>query len=176
MKTIILPIILLLLLPAFTIHAEPIQRVTASAGVISNMRNSENSIKFKSNQLLTDAFTKTNELIIFTSVPTTFLEGEKDDNNVSCDTRFTETQSSPLVYIKNDFKNKDDLINWISNFSQGDGKEGNDLYKKCSGDCSPQYSYKITRNTAGNFSLTASVICGKARNKSDDLYELTITY
>ncbi|MDR2337409.1 MAG: hypothetical protein LBE20_02025 [Deltaproteobacteria bacterium] len=161
---------------AQTLKKTKLNQVTATASITSNLWNSENSIKFKSNQLLTEALAKVGQekaTIIFTSIPTTFLEGKTDAAGVSCATRFTETSKTPLSYTNKTFYNNSALLDWISDFSQGNGQEGKDLYKRCSGDCSPQYEYHILQTEANGYSLTAQVVCGKARNKSDDLYYLT---
>jgi hypothetical protein len=154
-----------------------IDKVTASAGITSNLWNSENSIKFKSKQLLAKALARAgdsnNAVVVFTSVPTTFLEGKTDSAGIACETRLAETTKTPIIFSNRIFANDSALLDWISDFSQGDGKEGNDLYKRCSGDCSPQYEYHISKTEEGSYNLTARVICGKARNKSDDLYYLT---
>ena len=158
------------------------KQAIATAGALSNMRNTENSIRFLSNELLGAAIAEAGKhphkdkhsTIIFTSVPTTFIDGKTDSKNVSCDDRQKETTASPIVYSDKTFSGSDELMDWISDFSQGRETEGRNLYRRCSGSCSPQYKYYIHPKESG-FNVTAEVICGKARNKSDDLYQLTVT-
>ena len=157
------------------------KQAIATAGALSNMRNSENSIKFLSNELLGSAIVEARKYldvdkqttIVFTSVPTSFIDGKTDSDKVSCDKRLEETTESPIVYTDKSFYDSETLMDWISDFSQGRGKEGKNLYRRCSGSCSPQYKYNIQLGETA-FLVTAEVICGKARNKSDDLYELVV--
>ena len=153
------------------------RQATATAGAWSNMRNNEDSIKFLSNKLLAEAIenaTQEHMIIVFTSIPTGFIDGKTDGNGVSCDQRQQETIISPIVYADRTFADSEKLMDWISNFSQGKGKDGRDLYNRCSGSCSPQYKYYIQQSKDGGFTVTAEVICGKARDKNEDLYELTV--
>ena len=61
----------------------------------------------------------------------------------------------------------------FNEFSQGKGKEGKELYRKCPGSCSPQYDNNLEIDRGSNaMKVTASVVCGHARDKDDNTFML----
>lgn len=168
-----------------------IQSKIADAGFFANVRGKEGSVSVESNSLLT----KAEELITsqtppqlacpkgcslaklpvihFQSIPQKFLKDSSDSDY--CKTLENSTMKEPIQYSKSDITSIKELNDWIGELSQGKGKEGGDLYKKCDKSCSPQYEYKIERASLSDSSKTAkaSIICGPARDKDDDMYKLT---
>lgn len=101
--------------------------------------------------------------------PTKVLE-DYDDKEM-CGRYLEQTKHTPLVYKGIHVQNMTDFVDQFSDLSQGEGEHGEDLYRRCDGDCSP--SYKITI-TADNPGLTAEsiVVCGHARDKDENKHIL----
>lgn len=164
----------------------------ASASMWSNVRSANNSLKVQSRILLEQATASRKvmappdsgcpagckpagpPLVVFRSVPNKFRADYSDAE--MCKKLETQTRAAPFRYDGKSFASLDDLNSWFSDFSQGDGPDGKDLYRRCSGDCSPQYTNVIDVTTNSTFKLAADVVCGPARDKSDDLYRLSIAY
>lgn len=162
-----------------------------SASTWANLRGSEESIKAKIKVLLDDAAkgrssaqapesfcptgcdTAKEPMIVFRSIPNKFNSDSSDD--AQCRALFTKTKQNPLKYSGNKFGNLEDLNSWFGDFSQGKGKQGGDLYDKCPGDCSPQY-FNTIDITGKSYVLNSDVICGPARDKSDNQYKLSVAY
>ena len=166
----------------------PHQNLKANAGFFDNMRNREGSVRFESYALFIDASKKYQTIekpknlcpghcalpdkphFLFSSVPNRHKNSYSDREK--CEKYLEETTRDPLKYTKKLPRGIDPTSDWISEFSQGDGKEGKDLYRKCDGKCSPQYHYNI--HLENDLLITnAEVICGHARDKDDNLYQLS---
>ena len=164
--------------------------ITATAALWANYRNSAGSLRYESERLLTEAITKLpnaqapeslcgtdcgkpSAAISFSSVPAKFLSSYSDKEK--CARLEKETKDSPLSYSKRSFQSLKELNDWFSDFSQGKGKDGSDLYNKCDGDCSPQYTLSIVPKD-GKFVVDASVLCGPARDKDNNVYHLRSAY
>lgn len=109
--------------------------------------------------------------IIFTSVPSSFRSGYSDEKE--CNRLAEQTKKSPLTFGTKSFGSMNELSEWISQFSQGKGAEGEQLYKQCPGSCSPQFHYEI--RTGGGVDVTPAVICGAARDKDENLYSIAVS-
>lgn len=160
----------------------------ATASTWSNMRNHQGSVVFETSRLfheardLINATDRTINLcgkscqnakypeMIFISVPKKFLTDYSEFDK--CSNYLNQTTNNPLLFTKILPIELDSLIQWIGDFSQGSGKEGKDLYNRCDGRCSPQYNYKITVQKE-QLLINATVICGHARDKDDNLYKLS---
>jgi len=112
-------------------------------------------------------------MIVFQSIPNNFLTnyGQRD----KCEKLQEETEKSPLTYDDKEFDTMQALESWFSDFSQGKGEDGKNLYERCSGECSPRYKNTISKNDNKYF-LDATVICGQARDKKDNKYEISYSY
>jgi len=162
-----------------------------SASLFSNVRSASNSLKAQSRTLLEQAAASRKvvappsggcpvgckpagpPLVVFRSVPNMFRADYSDAD--MCKKLEAQTRAAPFRYSGKTFASLDDLNSWFSDFSQGDGPEGKDLYRRCAGACSPQYTNLI--DIAGStFNLVAEVVCGPARDKSDNQYQLSIAY
>jgi hypothetical protein len=163
----------------------------ASASMLANVQNKKGSIRFETKEMLNKAeadLTNAEKpadlcpsncqlphepMIVFQSIPNNFLTNY--DQHEKCETLQDETEENPLTYNDKEFDTMQALESWFSNFSQGKGEDGKNLYKKCSGECSPQYKNIISKND-NKYTLNATVICGQARDKKDDDYEISYSY
>ena len=164
----------------------------ASASTWSNVRSASDSLKVQSRTLLEQATANRKvmappasgcpvgckpagpPLVVFRSIPNKFRADYSDAG--MCKKLETQTQAVPFRYPGKTFASLDDLNSWFSDFSQGDGADGEDLYRRCSGACSPQYTNVIDVTANSALKLDADVVCGPARDKSDDQYRLSIAY
>lgn len=168
----------------------PMDKVLAEAGVLDNFFNREGSVRFEARRLLAkarkavasatpaDGFCPARcrpakqPIVLFKSVPNR-LRDKKDE---SCHTLLDQTKERPISYQDLSFDSVDSLCDWIGDFSQGEGTEGEDLYARCAGACSPQYSYRISNIERDALSVDAEVVCGHARDKNDDKYQLAYSF
>lgn len=165
----------------------PVHSTLASAGFFDNLRNADDSIRFQMDQLLSQSETKATELakqpgpcgsscsssfvaVVFSSTPNMTLPDYED--SPSCQKLLTATQNQPIVYSNREFDTQNDADEWYNDLTQGDGTDGEDLYERCPGQCSPSYSSVMYRKN-GKFIVTTSIVCGHARDKSDNQYRLT---
>ncbi len=165
-----------------------IRSTLASAGFFDNLRNSDDSIRYQMDQLLSLSETKAGELdkqkspcgssscaapvvaVVFSSTPNRTLPEYED--SPSCQKLFETTQQQPIVYSNRQFDTQDDAEEWYNDLTQGDGPDGEDLYNRCPGQCSPSYSSVLYRK-GGKFIVTTSIVCGHARDKDDNQYRLS---
>lgn len=162
----------------------------ATASLFANERNKAGSIRYESGAMLekaesgvggaqkpadicpSDCEISEKPEVIFKAVPNKFLSDYSDYDK--CQKLLEETEKTPFAYHEQ-FSSLDQIESWFSDFSRGKGEDGNDMYDKCSGKCSPQYELIISKDS-GKFSLDAEVICGHARDKKDNQYELSYSY
>lgn len=164
-----------------------IGEVTASAGAVDNWRNLEGSLKFESNRMLALAESKAAEIlsskgtewcqgrvvqtIVFQATPSKHLEGYSD--HAECVKLLRDTTAKPIVFAEMQTSSAAQFAAWFTEFSQGKGKEGKELYRKCPGSCSPQYDNYLEIEHGGKaMKVTSSVICGHARDKGDNTFKL----
>lgn len=163
----------------------------ATASTFANVTGADGSIKKESGKLLTQAVDGVREakqpdsvcsadcnvnpspFIFLRSVPNKFLSDYSD--KAECDKFETETTDKPIFYGNLHFNSLAELNDWFGDFSQGKGKEGKDLYNRCPGSCSPRYT-NIIRPSENGFDVEAEVVCGAARDKSDNQYQLSAGY
>ncbi len=167
---------------------KPVSSAIGSASMFSNVRNAEGSLNFESRNALTAAMKEIDRgttppsncgdkctaarrpSILFRTVPNAFLS-EYDDRDLC--TRFLEqTKAKPIRYSGKEFKSVDDFYDWFSSFSQGKGDEGEDLYQRCSGLCSPKYDVLLSPKADGAITAEVDVTCGHARDKDDNRYQI----
>jgi hypothetical protein len=154
-----------------------LETVSASAGNWANLRNNPGSLRFESDKLLRAGHSllksaqSSNKIavLILTSVPQKSLSDYSD--KAYCQAKLDTTLKSPIKFEGLTFSAIEDLSKWFSDFSQGSGVEGKKLYGLCDKTCSPHYSLQITEK-AGKLNVEANVLCGHARDKSDDMYTL----
>jgi len=168
-----------------------IESSLASASMMANAQNKKGSIRFETKKMLNKAETNLanadkptdlcpsdcqlpdKPMIVFQSIPNNFLTDY--DQREKCETLQDETEKNPFRYGEKEFDTMQALENWFSKFSQGKGGDGKNLYERCSGQCSPQYK-NIISSQGNKLILSAEVVCGQARNKKDNNYEISYSY
>lgn len=168
---------------------QELETVDATADTWPNLRNQPGSLKYESKRMLTmaaetaktavPASIKCPEgckagsaaVIRYQTVPKKFRSDNSDAER--CKQLLEQTTAKPFLYSDRKFKSIDDLTAWFGDFSTGAGKDGKDLYLKCDGDCSPQYFTEIHPSGSG-YTVDSSVVCGAARDKTDNKYGLKL--
>jgi hypothetical protein len=169
----------------------PIKSITASASIWSNYRNKPGSINFESNAIFHSAKDQATSLVppanfcpkgckqsryavmLFSTSPLKFRDNYSD--SARCNVLYAESSKEPYVYKNTEITTIDGLNTWIGDLSQGNGEQGEDLYAKCDGSCSPRFEYTISKNENSDekYTVQASIVCGPARDKDDNQYTLT---
>lgn len=177
-----LPSLSIILISISAAHAEPpcaewqnYPTTLASASTWTNLRNSEDSIKFKIGNLLKEGIgSSSSTKFSIKSTPNKLLDNYSD--KTYCETKKQETENSPLQFNSPEIPSLDNLNSWIADFSQGKGEKGGELYEKCDRSCSPSYEYHISyrKEQGEKINVTASVVCGHARDKDDNQYTLSL--
>ena len=111
-------------------------------------------------------------VIVFRAIPQKFLTKYSDYN--MCQKLLEQTEKTPFEYNK-EFSSMSGVESWFSDFSRGKGTDGQNMYEKCSGQCSPQYEFFIV-DTNGKLALDADVVCGHARDKDNNMYDISYSY
>lgn len=165
----------------------PVRSTLASAGFFANLRHASNSISFLMDQLISESEVKAKQLtssesgcsrpcqnaltaVVFTSTPNMTLLDH--DDAAMCAKLYQATQQNPIEYRNRTFDSQSDAEEWYNDLTQGDGSDGEDLYTRCPGACSPAYS-SVTYQLNGKFTVSTSIVCGHARDKDDNQYRLS---
>lgn len=165
----------------------PLASTVASASTWDNIRSAEGSVGVESRKLLAQAELQLGQHhppealcpagcspvpkpeIVLDTVPNKLLTQYSEFS--FCAKRLEQTSNNPLSYQGRRFSDIDHVAEWFSDFSQGRGEDGADLYRRCDGSCSPRYQTAIERTSTG-YQVAATVICGHARDRDDDRYQL----
>ena len=153
----------------------PLATETASAGYLSNLTNRADSIRAASKRMLDSAIETarsgaTVQRVIFKSIPE--LSAKTDADDQMCERYETATMKEPLEFDDKRFASVDELTDWIVDFTQGKGADGESLYDQCPGKCSPQYTWWI--DSAGtDLIVEARVVCGPPRDRDGNKYRLS---
>ena len=161
----------------------------ASAGLFANFRGAESSIKYQSGAILKRALEirkdlkaehlscpkmcglATDSSIEFVARPRQF--NKEHPENEKCQQYFTQTTALPLTWLRAPFGDFDEFSRRFSDFSQGSGAAGEELYRKCDGACSPQYRILISQvPSETGYIADVYVVCGLPRDKDDNMYTL----
>lgn len=159
----------------------------ASAGFFANLRNADHSIRSRTDQMLKDARSAAQTMsaqearckrsceapvvaVLFNSTPHRYLVNHREASQ--CQALLESTTKTPIVYEKRRFPSDDEARGWYEDLTQGDGVDGEDLYRRCPGACSPAYSSLAYRD-GSEFVVSTSIVCGHARDKDDDQYSLS---
>jgi hypothetical protein len=165
----------------------PLQASLASAGFFANLRNADHSIRARTDQMLQDARSAAQTMstqeascmrsckapkvaVLFHSTPYRYLPNHKEATQ--CQALLETTTKTPIVYEKRRFPSDDQARAWYEDLTQGDGTDGEDLYRRCPGACSPAYS-SVAYRDGSEFVVSTSIVCGHARDKDDDQYSLS---
>ena len=169
----------------------PKEQATASAALLSNLSKSRGSLRSELSRLLGDAREQVAQAkpagnacsptcrlvtpahILFRVAPNKFLDSYADFDK--CEKLQKQTTSQPLKFGPHRAGSMDELAGWLSDVSQGEGRDGAVLYQKCGGKCSPRYSMDVASD-AGQFVATLEVVCGHARDKKDNRYSIASSY
>ena len=156
-----------------------------SAGLVHNMAHHPESLRAIAQRLLEDALNGNHEQardcapncapterseVVYRVTPADFLAPE--DQRAVCLEFESETKDNPLRFESRAFETVDALNDWIMDFSQGRGKDGELLYKQCSSNCSPRYTFLIAEQRTG-FEVKTEVLCGLARDRSNNRYRIS---
>lgn len=155
-----------------------------SVGIFANMRGTPGSIRAVARQLLSAALDAppvdaacpigcgaTPATIVYKVHPSAYLDQAKQRQ--VCQDLERETTKTPLRFSEKRFATVDDLNEWIMDFSRGKGPEGKELYRLCSSNCSPRYTFLIKTPDDGAFYVEPEVVCGLARDRSNKRYSLS---
>ncbi len=167
----------------------PIATETGSVGIIKNLAEDPSSIRAVAGRLLTNALTsdgknpstacdeacaqRAKSQIVYRVAPTAYLAD--DQQRDVCRKFENETTGHPLTFDQHEFRSVDELNEWIMAFSQGRGEDGRLLYELCSSNCSPRYTFLIAEQNSG-YAVKAEVLCGLARDKSNDVYRVSTAF
>lgn len=100
----------------------------------------------------------------------TFIPRSKQDS--LCLSQETATTEKPLNFPNREFESVDEMNSWVMEFSQGRGLDGKSLYAQCGSNCSPRYTFYIS-SVASGLRVQAEVICGLARDRASDEYDVS---
>ncbi len=164
----------------------PIANEPASAGIMYNLAEHPKSIRAVAGRLLNDALEKQQSpaaglacadcktperpRIVYRVAPVHFLHAR--EQNAVCLRLDTQTRKRPFEFAPRRFATVTELNDWVMEFSQGRGKEGQELYRLCSANCSPRYQFEIAQDADG-LSVDTQVQCGSARDRASDEYAVS---
>lgn len=164
----------------------PLAHETGSAGIMKNLAETEDSIKAIATRLLEEALDgqKPSQQsgcdancpdqgvaeVIYRVRPSALLP--ENEQNELCLTLEKTTAKTPLRYAPSPFATFDALNEWLSRFTQGQGEDGEQLYEICAANCSPRYTFVIAQQSPG-YAVQAEVLCGLARDRAVDTYEIS---
>lgn len=164
----------------------PVRATLASAGFFANLRNADHSVRSRMDQLLRESEDAAGRLmevearcshpcpqavaaVVFQSAPNMTLS-EYDERD-RCEELFLRTSGQPIEFLNRSFDSREEVEDWYKDLTTGDGDDGESLYEQCPGRCSPRYSSLIFKR-GEKFVISASVVCGHARDKDDGQYAL----
>ncbi len=164
---------------------QPLDAGFGSVALFANLRSTPDSIRAVAKQMLSQALEETSirtatcpvgcvteaATIIYKVLPTAFLDQAKQRK--VCLEYENDTTETPLRFAEKRFTSLDDLNEWIMNFSRGKGPEGKELYRLCSSNCSPRYTFFINNNSDEDFHVESEVVCGLARDRENKRYSLS---
>lgn len=158
----------------------PLASTVATANLWDNLRGSEGSISHETAEILEEAERALSKQGATSQTAVRFdVRPHKDIERtpanekalLSCEAR---EKSAPPVIVTQTFSKLSELDEWFSDFSQGKGPDGERLYRRCDGGCSPHYSSIITQVDQG-YRVRTSAVCGLPRDKQENNYQITAT-
>ncbi len=161
----------------------PLATEYGSAGIMKNLAESPDSIRAIAARLLDAALTteiginesgcagncavRPQSDVVYRVAPVAFLATEKQ--NQICLSFEDQTSRFPMRFKNRSFDSIQAVTEWITDFSQGRGDDGKHLYEQCSSNCSPRYTFNISKRREG-YRVDADVLCGLARDRDNDQY------
>lgn len=163
------------------------EQTVATASASANLLKRDGSLRREAERMLSEAARRLDDVatcapsckavtpttIRFSAVPKVFLSDYPD--RTRCEQHLSRTKLSPLLYSDRRFSSIEQVSSWFGDLSQGKGTDGADLYRRCDGSCSPQFTLAIERAESG-YQVNASIVCGHARDKSDNNYDLSYRF
>ena len=166
-----------------------LRHAVGDAGIWSNMMELEGSIANEAKKLLNWADKEfgrsrvpadlcpshckpaASPSIMFSSIPQKYRTNYDEEGQ--CLQMLEDMTKSPLVYEPGRFEATENVFDWFNNFSRGKGAEGEDFYIKCGGTCSGRIHTRLDP-VDGGWGMITKVICGPARDKDDNKYDITV--
>ncbi len=164
----------------------PLANEPASSGIMFNLAEHPKSIRAVAGRLLDEALVQQQGLeaglacadckgpgrarVVYKVAPMHFLPDR--EQKAVCLKLDGQTRKRPFEFAPRRFGSVTELNDWIMGFSQGRGPEGEELYRRCSANCSPRYEFVIAREKEG-LNLETRVQCGPARDRSSDEYAIS---
>ncbi len=112
-------------------------------------------------------------LFLFESIPNKRKESYEEYEK--CAALLKDTEQDPIVYERRTFATRDEAIEWYQDLTRGKGDDGEDLYDRCDGSCSPAYETIATKE-GESVVVSSRIVCGHARDKSDNQYLLRASF
>jgi hypothetical protein len=114
--------------------------------------------------------------ILFSASPQSFVPDHPDFER--CNQRLEATTKDPIAYPNRSFESFKDLSDAFLDIAKGSGPDGEDLYERCDGDCSPRYSLYISAHKRAHteeeqYRSDILILCGPPRDKEENLYNLS---
>ncbi|MCB0323402.1 MAG: hypothetical protein KDD69_07500 [Bdellovibrionales bacterium] len=168
---------------------ELVEQATAEAGVLANLTRRPNSLKVNIERLLTKGLgdrtkgepaseactvscnASETPAVLLTIEPSVYLSEYSD--KALCEKYLQTTTAAPIVFPGRTFASVSQLQDWFWELSTGKGEDGEALYRRCTGSCSPRYRTEVRPKESG-YSVTTEVVCGPARDKDDNTYTLKL--
>lgn len=162
----------------------------ASANWFRNLFDLSNSLRAEVNSLLFEAIEKAEDSkkptgscyqeCSKTVYPEVSLRAEPYKSNERkgqhCKQFINETARDPVKVSGLVFDDRDDIFDWIADFVRGKGESGELLVRRCKGECSARYTFKIAILGEDRYGLTAFARCGYPRDREDNTYDVKANY
>lgn len=164
----------------------PLANEPASAGIMYNLAEHPKSIRAVAGRLLNEALAQQKKpaaglacadcktfarpRVVYKVAPVHFLN-EREQKSV-CLKLDAQTRKRPFQFPTRRFATVTELNDWVMEFSQGRGEEGQELYRRCSANCSPRYQFEIAQDAKG-LAVDTRVQCGAARDRASDEYAVS---
>ncbi len=172
---------------------EPFRTTTATASIFANLGNRKGSLRYEIDALFDaakaavedESFAAPKDLcpshcngspkafFVFRAAPQKYLEDYRGKEK--CAALLRQTKQEPFIYADKKFDSLNSFKDWFNEFIQGNGAEGEDLYSRCDGSCSPRFHLTLSGKD-GVFNVDSSIICGHARDKDDNMYQISSSF
>lgn len=169
------------------------ERASGTADSVANLRKSRDSLQVQLSRLLRNAQDQVTQAkppsaqacpttcrptgqpnrIVVSVIPKKFLNDYADAQK--CAALLEQTSKRPLRFGPRRAHSQEELTSWLSDLSRGKGRDGEALYDKCSGKCSPRYFIDAAQD-GKELVATVEVVCGPARDKTDNTYVIASAY
>lgn len=165
----------------------PVDRTVASTSPLSNFMRFPGSVLHESYRLVNAAIEQenspprgicpescavaTNPLFVFRSAPAKLIHNYSDA--ATCAKLEVETSSNPIQYKDRCLPDVDGVVDYVSSLLRGKGRDGEDLYQRCPGNCAPRLVAYVRHSESG-LVVDSHVVCGHASDRRENAYDLSI--